>query len=632
MIAELSHFALILALLTALVQMALPVYLLRHDASAARRMAARAAFTQMVLVLVAFIGLTYGFVRSDFSLQIVYLNSHTAKPLAYKIAGVWGNHEGSMLLWVLVLSVYGAAFALISKHLPRDFVSRVLAVQGGVGVAFLAFSLFTSNPFARLDPTPFVGRGLTPVLQDPALAVHPPLLYIGYVGFSLVFAMAMAVLLGKHESRDWARWMRPWVLTAWIFLTLGIALGSFWAYYELGWGGFWFWDPVENASLMPWLAGTALLHSALVAERRDSLKRWTLLLAIMTFALALAGTFLVRSGVLTSVHAFANDPARGVFILVILASFTGGGLAVYAARLPYLLAERVFAPLSREGFLLVNNIFLATAVLTVFIGTIYPLALDALGLGKISVGAPYFNTIFAPLTLPVLLLMPLAPLYSESMVQKLIPAAGAAILVTLGLWLTHDGIGGGLSPTLLLMLGALWVVFGALTDGVEKLRPYGLKFWRAPFRLAAAPLAHGGVGVLVLAILTATAWRAEIVTAVKTGETVQIAGQSLRFDGVREIAGQNYRSEMGRLVYLDGPEAGRELFPERRFYEAERGQTTEAAIVPQLSGHLYAVIGEAAGDKRVLRVWYYPFIGFIWIGALMMALGGLAALYGRVRR
>lgn len=634
MIAEFGQFVLVAALLVAALQAAVPALVLGQDAALARRFGERAAHAQLALALLAFAALTYAFVRSDFSLQIVYLNSHVAKPMMYKVAGVWGNHEGSMLLWIVVMAAYGAGFAGVSRHLPDRFVARVLLVQGLMGLAFLAFSLFTSNPFARLEEAPFIGQGLTPILQDPALAAHPPLLYAGYVGFSLTFAFAIAALLGQDTARDWARWMRPWALIAWIFLTLGIALGSFWAYYELGWGGFWFWDPVENASLMPWLAGTALLHSALVAERRDALKRWTLLLAIITFALSLAGTFLVRSGIITSVHAFANDPARGVFILAILAGFTGGGLAVYAARLPQLAPERRFAPVSREGFLLVNNIFLATATLTVFIGTIYPLVLDVLGLGKISVGAPYFNAVFAPLTLPFLILLPFAPLLGWqsggvlSAAQRLALAGLGAALVTLGLWLTR----GGMSPiVLLLMLASLWLIFGALTDLALKARPYLPRVWQVPIRVVSAPAAHAGLGVMVLAILASTAWRGETVVALRSGETLQIAGLSMRFDGVRELNGPNYRSETARLTYLDGAEAGRHLFPERRFYEAERGQTTEAAIVPKLSGHIYAVIGEPAGDKRVLRVWSYPLVSFIWLGALLMTLGGIAALYGRMQ-
>jgi cytochrome c-type biogenesis protein CcmF len=637
MIAELGHFVLILAFSAAIAQATLPVWALATQKPYGFELAKSAAHLQLVLLAAAFAALTYGFLRSDFSLQIVFGNSHEAKPLVYKFAGVWGNHEGSMLLWILILAAYGAVFAARAKPLPARFATLVLVVQGWLGAAFLAFLIFTSNPFARLFPTPFSGRGLTPILQDPALAAHPPLLYAGYVGFSISFAFAIAVLINKQQGRDWAGWIRPWILTAWIFLTLGIALGSFWAYYELGWGGFWFWDPVENASLMPWLSGTALLHSALVAERRDSLKRWTLLLAILTFSLSLAGTFLVRSGVLTSVHAFANDPERGIFILAILTFFTVGGLALYARYLPSLAPDKPFAPVSREGFLLANNILLAAATMTVFIGTIYPLVLDALGVGKISVGAPYFNAVFAPLTLPFLVLLPLGPLLTWQAGRVIAPVYGLLIgalvsgLLVLGLWLTQSGV-----PLIaLLLIGAsLWLVLGALADLVLRLRPYGVWAWLRPWRLPAtafsAPLAHAGLAVMIVGIISASMWRGETVVALSPGETLEISGAELSFDGVRDIEGPNYQAEQARLSYLNGPHKGKALLPERRFYQAERGQTTEAAITTDIQGHLYAVLGEPVGDKRVLRVWYHPWVALIWIGALLMALGGSFALGARL--
>ena len=637
MIAELGHFVLILAFSVAIAQATLPVWALATQKPYGFELAKSAAHLQLVLLAAAFAALTYGFLRSDFSLQIVFGNSHEAKPLVYKFAGVWGNHEGSMLLWILILAAYGAVFAARAKPLPARFATLVLVVQGWLGAAFLAFLIFTSNPFARLFPTPFSGRGLTPILQDPALAAHPPLLYAGYVGFSISFAFAIAVLINKQQGRDWAGWIRPWILTAWIFLTLGIALGSFWAYYELGWGGFWFWDPVENASLMPWLSGTALLHSALVAERRDSLKRWTLLLAILTFSLSLAGTFLVRSGVLTSVHAFANAPERGIVILAILTFFTVGGLALYARYLPSLAPDKPFAPVSREGFLLANNILLAAATMTVFIGTIYPLVLDALGVGKISVGAPYFNAVFAPLTLPFLVLLPLGPLLTWQAGRVIAPVYGLLIgalvsgLLVLGLWLTQSGV-----PLIaLLLIGAsLWLVLGALTDLVLRLRPYGVWAWLRPWRLPAtafsAPLAHAGLAVMIVGIISASMWRGETVVALSPGETLEISGAELSFDGVRDIEGPNYQAEQARLSYLNGPHKGKALLPERRFYQAERGQTTEAAITTDIQGHLYAVLGEPVGDKRVLRVWYHPWVALIWIGALLMALGGSFALGARL--
>ena len=637
MIAEFGHFVLVLALAVALVQAIVPLYLMQRDTALALPLARRAALAQFILVLLAFLALTYGFVRSDFSLAVVFANSHVAKPLIYKIAGVWGNHEGSMLLWVLIVAAYGAAYGAFSKT-QDGFSARVLMVQGWLGVAFLAFLLFTSNPFARLLPAPFSGQGLTPILQDPALAAHPPLLYAGYVGFSMAYAFALAALTGKEDGQDWARRMRPWILAAWVFLTLGIALGSYWAYYELGWGGFWFWDPVENASLMPWLAGTALLHSALVAEKRDTLKRWTLLLAIITFALSLSGTFLVRSGVLTSVHAFANDPERGLFILAILGLFTLAGFLLYGLRLPHLAADRPFQPVSREGLLLVNNIFLATATVTVFIGTIYPLILDALGMGKISVGAPYFNAVFAPLTIPFALLLPLGPLLNwrtgsvQKLQNKLALAAAAAALVTCGIMLTR---GAASLMVVALFAAALWLLFGAGLDLAQRLTPYRTrlhKFWTLPASAFTAPLAHGGLAVMLLGILAATQWREEVVVAASPSQQINIAGVALRYDGLREVDGPNYTAEQARLTYLSGAHQGAHLYPERRFYEAERSQTTEAAITTDLTGHLYAVVGEVSGDKRVLRIWYHPYVAFIWLGAVLMALGGSFALATRLRR
>jgi len=641
MIAELGHFVLVMALVVATVQAVAPIYLARRAPELALAVASRAAFIQCALIFLAFIALTYGFVRSDFSLAVVFANSHIAKPMIYKIAGVWGNHEGSMLLWVLIIAAYGAAYARFTDT-KDGFAARVLVVQGWLGVAFLAFLLFTSNPFARLLPAPFSGQGLTPILQDPALAAHPPLLYAGYVGFSMAYAFALAALTGADDGGNWAKRMRPWILTAWIFLTLGIALGSYWAYYELGWGGFWFWDPVENASLMPWLAGTALLHSALVAEKRDTLKRWTLLLAIITFALSLSGTFLVRSGVLTSVHAFANDPERGLFILAILGGFSLVAFILYGLRLPRLAADKPFQPVSREGLLLVNNIFLATATVTVFLGTIYPLILDALGMGKISVGAPYFNAVFAPLTIPFALLLPLGPLLNwreaslKPLQNRLALAAGAAVLVTCGIMLTR-GVASGSTSFMIIALfaAALWLLFGAGLDLAQRLAPYRsrlVQFWTLPANAFSAPLAHAGLAVMLLGILAATQWREEVVVAAAPNQQINIAGITLRYGGLREINGPNYRAEQARLTYLSGPHEERHIFPERRFYEAERAQTTEAAITTDLTGHLYAVVGETSGDKRVLRVWYHPYVAFIWLGALLMALGGSFALVTRLKR
>ncbi|MET0380767.1 MAG: heme lyase CcmF/NrfE family subunit, partial [Methyloceanibacter sp.] len=410
MIAETGHYALILALAVAIVQTVLPLAGARLRDPQLAEIAVPAARIQFVLIAIAFAALTVAYVTSDFSVKNVWQNSHSAKPLLYKISGVWGNHEGSMVLWVLILALFGASVATYGANLPRGLKANVLAVQGSIAAAFLLFIIVTSNPFTRLSPAPFDGEGLNPILQDPALAIHPPFLYAGYVGFSMAFSFAVAALIDGRIDAAWARWVRPWTLAAWMCLTLGIALGSWWAYYELGWGGFWFWDPVENASFMPWLAGTALLHSALVMEKRDALKVWTILLAIITFSLSLMGTFLVRSGVLTSVHAFAVDPARGVFILAIMGVFIGGALALFAWRAPLLSQGGLFAPISREGALVLNNLLLTTACAAVLVGTLYPLALEAITGEKISVGAPFFNLTFVPLIVPLLIAVPFGPL------------------------------------------------------------------------------------------------------------------------------------------------------------------------------------------------------------------------------
>src|ERR1700674_668041 len=471
MIAETGHYALILALGVAIVQMGLPLIGPRMRAPQLMAVAAPAAQLEFILIAIAFIALMTAYVTSDFSVENVWRNSHSAKPLLYKIAGVWGNHEGSMVLWVLILSLFGAAVATFGTNLPRQLQANVLAVQGSIGVAFLLFIVITSNPFTRLDPAPFDGQGLNPVLQDPALAFHPPFLYTGYVGFSMAFSFAVAALIEGRIDAAWARWVRPWTLAAWMCLTLGIAMGSWWAYYELGWGGWWFWDPVENASFMPWLAGTALLHSSLVMEKRDALKVWTILLAILTFSLSLMGTFLVRSGVLTSVHAFAIDPRRGVFILAIMTLFTGGGLALYAWRARDLRQGGLFAPISREGALVLNNLFLTSACATVFIGTLYPLALEVLTGDKISVGAPFFNLTFAPLFLPLMVAMPFGPLLAWKRgdllgaAQRLTAAGVAALIAIAVLWAWTRG-GSALAP---LAIGlAIFVIGGALSDLAER--------------------------------------------------------------------------------------------------------------------------------------------------------------------
>ena len=570
MIVELGHFALALAAAVALVQMLAPLMARRiggqNSVLAPQLMgiAAPAALVQVALIALSFLALTHAYIVSDFSVENVYANSHSAKPLIYRISGVWGNHEGSMLLWVLMVAAFGATVAVLGGHLPATLKANVLSVQGAIGLAFLLFILLVSNPFLRLAEAPIEGRGLNPVLQDPALALHPPLLYAGYVGLSISFSFALAALIEGRIDAAWARWVRPWTLAAWMMLTIGIALGSYWAYYELGWGGWWFWDPVENASLMPWLAATALLHSAVVMEKREALKVWTILLAILAFSLSLMGTFLVRSGVLTSVHAFAVDPARGVAVLFILAVFVGGALTLFAARVGELKTGGLFAPISREGALVLNNVLLTTACATVFIGTLYPLALDAATGTQISVGAPYFNATFGPLMLALLVAVPFGPflawkrgdLYAAT--QRLMLAAIfalAGVLATLaagarGPWLAPLGIGLG-----------VWVIAGAFAELAFRARIGTLSFAQSLQRLAGLPrsawggaLAHAGAGLMTLGIVGVTAYQTEQVLVMKSGQTVDIAGYSLTFKGVAPQA----RAELPRGRWRDRRDAGGE--------------------------------------------------------------------------
>ncbi|MBX6368152.1 MAG: heme lyase CcmF/NrfE family subunit, partial [Rhodospirillales bacterium] len=522
MIVELGHYALVLALFLALVQSTLPLYGAARGDASLMALADTMAIGQFVFVLAAFLALMNAYVTSDFSVANVVQNSHTAKPLLYKISGVWGNHEGSMLLWVLILTLFGAAVAFFGTQLPPRLRARVLSVQGMIGVGFLLFILLTSNPFLRVVPAPPDGRGLNPLLQDPGLAFHPPFLYLGYVGFSMAFSFAVAALIEGRVDPAWARWVRPWTLAAWVCLTLGIALGSWWAYYTLGWGGWWFWDPVENASFMPWLVGTALLHSAIVVEKRDSLKSWTILLAIVTFSLSLIGTFLVRSGVLTSVHAFAVDPARGAFILALLAVVIGGSLTLYAVRAPALKAGGLFAPISREGALVLNNLLLSTAAATVFVGTLYPLFLDAVGGPKISVGKPFFDATFLPLMWPLCVMIVVGPMLAWKRgdllgaLDRLKFAFGLAVAAAaLAAWLAEGG-------PLLAVLGvglAAWLVFGALTEWVERTRLSWSRMRHLPRSAWGTTIAHLGVGLFVLGV-SASAWQSERIEVVEPGDTI----------------------------------------------------------------------------------------------------------------
>lgn len=640
MIVETGHFALILALTVALVQTVLPAWGAKRRDSVLMDVAKPAAVAQFVFILVAFLALTHAYVTSDFSVENVFENSHSAKPLLYKISGVWGNHEGSMVLWVLILAAFGAAVAVFGRNLPPTLKANVLAVQASLAVAFLIFIITTSNPFTRLDPAPFEGRGLNPILQDPALAFHPPFLYAGYVGFSMAFSFAIAALIEGRLDAAWARWVRPWALAAWMCLTLGIAMGSWWAYYELGWGGWWFWDPVENASFMPWLAGTALLHSALVMEKREALKVWTVLLAIVTFALSLMGTFLVRSGILTSVHAFAVDPARGVFILAIMAFFIGGALSLFAWRAGVLRQGGPFAPISREGSLVLNNLLLTTGCAVVFVGTLYPLALEALTNEKISVGPPYFNATFVPLMLPLLLAVPYGPLLAWKRgdilgaTQRLAVAIALAIVAAIAAFALATR-GPALSP---LGVGlAVWLIIGALSETAFRTKLFQAPLaesWRRarglPRSSYGTMLAHLGLGVSVLGIVATSAWQTEKILAMQPGQAVEVAGYQIRFEGLSLRPGPNYQEEVGTFAIVSGAGPFIELHPSKRRYYAPRNTTTEAGIHASWAGDLYVVLGDPLENGAFsVRIYFNPLVRLIWIGAVIMFAGGGLSLSDR---
>jgi len=639
-IIEFGHFALILALLVAVVQVVLPMAGASLKDERMMRVAEPAAVSQFILLAIAFVALMHAYVTSDFSVANVAENSHSTKPLIYKMAGVWGNHEGSMLLWVLILALFGAAVALFGTNLPPTLRARVLSVQASIAVAFLLFSILTSNPFLRLVPAPSDGRGLNPILQDPALAFHPPFLYTGYVGFSIAFSFAIAALIEGRIDAAWARWVRPWTLAAWMFLTIGISMGSWWAYYELGWGGWWFWDPVENASFMPWLAGTALLHSALVMEKREALKVWTVLLAILTFSLSLMGTFIVRSGVLTSVHSFAVDPARGVFILAILILFTGGGLALFALRASEMQTGGIFQPISREGSLVLNNLLLVTATATVLVGTLYPMALEGLTGEKISVGPPFFDSTFGPLMIPLLLALPIGPMLAwkrgdlAGVMQRLAFAVLAAIIAIVatyavghrGPWLAPFGIGLG-----------VYVMMGAIAEWASRIKlaqaPVSESIRRArnlPRSAYGTLLAHFGVGMLVVGIIATSAYREEHILVMKPGQTLSVAGYDVKFAGFESGRGPNYREDFADFdVARSGASIGR-LRPSKRLYDAPPQPTTEAGIHASWRGDLYLVIGDSQPDGGyAVRAYFNPLVRFIWLGTLIMFLGGGISLSDR---
>ncbi len=657
MIPEIGHYALVLALAVALVQATVPLIGAARNDAPLMEMARSAALTQFGFVALAFACLTQAYIVGDFSVRNVAENSNSAIPFLYKLTGVWGNHEGSMLLWILILALFGAAVAAFGRNLPPTLRARVLAVQAMTGVAFLAFIVFTSNPFERLDPAPFDGRDLNPILQDPGLAFHPPFLYLGYVGFSTTFSFAVAALIEGRVDPAWARWVRPWTLAAWSSLTLGIALGSWWAYYELGWGGWWFWDPVENASFMPWLVGTALLHSAIVAEKRDALKSWTVLLAILAFALSLIGTFLVRSGVLTSVHAFAVDPARGLFILLILIVAIGGSLALYAWRAPLLKAGGVFSAVSREGAMVLNNLLLATAAATVFLGTLYPLFLDAVNGTKVSVGPPFFESTFVPLMVPLMIAVALGPMLAwkrgnlRAAAARLwigaAAAGGTIVLVVAGYGFKNVASGFGMAL-------AVWVAAGTLIEVAERIRLFRLPIAESLARAAGLPrsawgmtLSHFGLSLFIAGAVASASWQVEKIQIVRPGDRIDVAGYRFEFKGAVEERGPNYIAQRGTFEVTKNGAPVALMQPAKRFYPVQRTTTTEAAIHTLWIADLYAVIGDPQEGQQMsagapfpsgpdavwaARLYYNPLIPWIWLGALVMSLGGALSLTDRRHR
>jgi cytochrome c-type biogenesis protein CcmF len=639
MIVEIGHYALVVAFALALVQSVVPIWGSKTRDAGLMAVAVPGALGQLLFVAVAAASLVYAHVTSDFSVANVVENSHSLKPLLYKITGVWGNHEGSMLLWVLILAVFGGLVALFGRNLPQTLKANVLAVQAWIASAFYLFILLTSNPFARMTPAPLEGNDLNPVLQDIGLAIHPPLLYLGYVGFSISFSFAVAALIEGRIDAAWARWVRPWSLAAWIFLTLGIAMGSYWAYYELGWGGWWFWDPVENASFMPWLAGTALLHSAIVMEKRDALKVWTILLAILTFSLSLLGTFLVRSGVLTSVHAFATDPTRGIFILAILCIFIGGSLTLFAFRASQLAPGGLFAPISREGALVFNNLFLTVSCAVVLVGTLYPLLYEVLTDGKITVGPPFFNLVFGAFFACLLVAVPIGPMLAWkrgdviAALQRLWFAGAVALLAILVIWWHETS---GLMSALGIGL-AVWIMAGSLNEVAQRIRlfrePIGQSLRRAtglPRSGWGMAIAHFGLGMTVIGVIAESSWNVERILVMKPGETVQIAGYDLRFDGTIPRRGPNYTEEAAHFLVLRGGVIETAMEPARRQFQARRMATSETAIATFGFSQLYLALGEADKDGgSAVRIYWKPLVTLIWLGAVVMGLGGLMSLADR---
>ena len=640
MIPEIGHFALWLAFGVALVLGVLPLIGAARGREDWMAIARPATYLLFMLVALAFVCLTLAFVRHDFSVLYVASNSNSALPLQYRIAGVWGGHEGSLLLWVQMLCAWMVAVARFSRHLPLAVLARILAVMGWISVGFLLFMLLTSNPFDRLFPVPLDGRDLNPLLQDLGMVIHPPMLYIGYVGFSVAFAFAVAALIGGNLDATWARWSRPWTTIAWVFLTLGIAMGSSWAYYELGWGGWWFWDPVENASLMPWLLGTALIHSLAVTEKRNSFKSWTVLLAILAFSFSLLGTFLVRSGVLSSVHAFATDPRRGLFILVFLSVVVGASFALYAWRAPKVGLGARFGLLSKETTLLANNVLLLVACGAVLLGTLYPLLLDALGLGKLSVGAPYFDAVFMPLMAPAIFLMGVGPLarWKETTLPDLAlrlrwAAAVSVVAALLTGWLAGEI---RLVATLGLVM-SFWVAGAVATDLLERIKPSGSEWagaWRRmrliPRAIVGMMLAHLGIGAFCLGVVMVRTYEIESNVEMQVGDSTTVRGYNFTFRGTQDLQGPNYLAVRGHMqVSSDGQHIA-DMYPEKRVYRVQQSPMTEAAIDVGLTRDLYVSLGEQVPSGAwIVRVYVKPFIDWIWGGCLLMAFGGVLAVTDR---
>ena len=642
MIIELGHYCLALVLTISLFQFLVPAIGVRYNSITLMKSSYISSYITFILVSLSFLALTYAYISSDFSVSLVANNSHSLKPLIYKISGVWGNHEGSLLLWVLILTFYSAAVALLGKRLPLKLISLVLSCQGLIASAFVSFILFTSNPFTRIFFPKIEGEGFNPILQDFGLAIHPPFLYLGYVGLSVTFSFSVAALLLGKVDTIWVKWVRPWTLIAWVFLTVGIALGSWWAYRELGWGGWWFWDPVENASFMPWLATTALLHSSIVAEKRDTLKAWTILLAIVAFSFSLLGTFIVRSGVLISVHAFASDPSRGLYILMLLIFFTGGALILFAKKAAYLKSGSLFQPLSREGALVINNIIFASSAATVLLGTLYPIFIDAINNSKVSVGPPYFEAVFIPLMVPAILLCAFSPMLSwkraklENILERVIAVFILSILSTAILVFIY---GGSASAFLGLFLG-LWLILGTIYEFLIKV---GLKlsfntFLKRSLQLPRSAygmsLAHIGVAIFVIGVTVSSAWKIEIEQPIIKGEKVVINSIELKFLNINNVEGPNWIAERGEFEVVRLGKKKEFLYPERRFYPASKINTSEPAIMSNAFFDLYIVLGESLNNDESysLRVYYSPFINWIWFGIMCMVLGGLLSVSDRKHR